>query len=90
MDFFCAALSTAIKRHFYALFQHPGNVICLYVNGTHRGVVTCAENLDDVFHADLGEFDPQVGDKVRIEAEIDPESGYAQTKVSRETTVVAE
>ena len=62
----------------------------VYVNGAHRDVVTCAENLDGVFQAALGEFDPQIGDKVRIEASIDPESGYAQTKVSRETTVVAE
>ena len=62
----------------------------VYVNGTRRGIVTCAENLDGIFHANLGEFDPQVGDKVKIEAEIDPASGYAQTKVSREVTVVAE
>ena len=49
-----------------------------------------AENLDGLFQANLNEFELQVGDTVKLEAAINPASGFSQEKVERTTTVVEE
>ena len=62
----------------------------VYVNGANRGRANYAENLDGLFQANLNEFELQVGDTVKLEAAINPSSGFSQEKVEGTTTVVEE
>ena len=62
----------------------------VYVNGANRGRANYAENLDGIFQANLNEFELQVGDTVKLEAAINPASGFSQEKVEGTTTVVEE
>ena len=62
----------------------------VYVNGANRGWANYAENLDGIFQANLNEFELQVGDTVKLEAAINPASGFSQEKVEGTTTVVEE
>ena len=62
----------------------------VYVNGANRGRANYAESLDGIFQANLNEFELQVGDTVKLEAAINPASGFSQEKVEGTTTVVAE
>ena len=62
----------------------------VYVNGANRGWANYAESLDGIFQANLNEFELQVGDTVKLEAAINPSSGFSQEKVEGTTTVVEE
>ena len=62
----------------------------VYVNGANRGRASYAESLDGIFQANLNEFELQVGDTVKLEAAINPSSGFSQEKVEGTTTVVEE